>query len=69
MKEGMRPTSMALAIGALVALAIGGCGHKLGELIYNDSLLCGDQNQACAPDAGKFELFIVDRTTLEDANP
>jgi len=68
-KEGMRPTSMALVIGALVALAIGGCGQKLGELIYNDSLLCGNLNQACAPDAGKFDLHIVDRTTLEVANP
>ena len=68
-KEEISPTSMALAIGALVALAIGGCGHKLGELMYNDSLLCGDQNQACAPDAGEFRLLIVNRTQLEVANP
>jgi hypothetical protein len=69
-KEGMRPTSMALVIGAMVALAaVAGCGRTLGALIYNDSLLCGDQNQACAPDGGKFDLYIVDRTTFLVATP
>ncbi len=65
----MRPTSMALAIGAMAGLALAGCGRNLGELIYNDSLLCGDQTQACAPDGGRFDIHIVDRTTLEVANP
>ena len=65
----MRPTSMALAIGAMVTLALAGCGRKLGDLIYNDSLLCGDQSQACAPDGGRFDLHIVNRTTFEAANP
>src|SRR5512138_58956 len=65
----MRPTSMALAVGAMVLLALGGCGRTLGELIYNDSLLCGDQNQACAPDGGRFDIRIVDRTTFEVATP
>jgi hypothetical protein len=61
---------MAVAICALTALAsFAGCGKTLGELIYNDSLLCGDQNQACAPDGGKFDLYIVDRTTFLVANP
>ena len=69
MKEGMRPTSMALAIGAMVALAFAGCGRTLGQLIYNDSLLCGDATQACAPDGGHFDLHIVDRTTYQVANP
>ena len=68
-KEGMRPTSMALAIGAMVALAFAGCGRTLGQLIYNDSLLCGDATQACAPDGGHFDLHIVDRTTVQVANP
>ena len=68
-KEGMRPTSMALAIGAMVALAFAGCGRTLGQLIYNDSLLCGDATQACAPDGGHFDLHIVDRTTYQVANP
>jgi len=65
----MRPTSMALAIGAIAALAFAGCSKTLGELIYNDSLLCGGSDQACAPDGGKFDLYIVDRTTFEVANP
>ena len=65
----MRPTSMALAVGAMVALAFAGCSQKLGELIYNDSLLCGDENQACAPDGGRFDLHIVDRTTYVVATP
>jgi hypothetical protein len=60
---------MALAVGAMVLLALGGCGRTLGELIYNDSLLCGDQNQACAPDGGRFDIRIVDRTTFEVATP
>jgi len=61
---------MWLAFCALVvALGFVGCGFKKGELIYNDSLLCGNQDQACAPDAGKFDLFIVDRTTYLAANP
>ncbi|HZX43470.1 MAG TPA: hypothetical protein VFE93_16650, partial [Myxococcaceae bacterium] len=65
----MRPTSMALAVGAMVALAVAGCSRNLGQLIWNDSLLCGDQSQACAPDGGKFDLHIVDRTTFQVANP
>ncbi|HET6981672.1 MAG TPA: hypothetical protein VFI53_06000 [Myxococcaceae bacterium] len=65
----MRPTSMALAVGAMVALAFAGCGRNLGQLIYNDSLLCGDDNQACAPDGGRFDIRIVDRTTYEVSNP
>ena len=69
MKEGMRPTSMALAVGAMVALAFAGCKQNYGELIYNDSLLCGDQNQACAPDGGRFDLHIVDRTSYVVATP
>src|SRR5678816_2885753 len=68
-KEGMRPTSMALAVGAMVALAFAGCSQKFGELIYNDSLLCGDLNQACAPDGGRFDLHIVDRTSYVVATP
>ena len=68
MKEGMRPTSMALVICALIALAFAGCGKTLGQLIYNDSLLCGDATQACAPDGGHFDLHIVDRTTLQVQN-
>ena len=68
-KEGMRPTSMALAVGAMVALAFGGCSQKFGELIYDDSLLCGDLNQACAPDGGRFDLHIVDRTSYVVATP
>jgi hypothetical protein len=68
-KEGMRPTSMALAVGAMVALAFAGCKQNYGELIYNDSLLCGDQNQACAPDGGRFDLHIVDRTSYVVATP
>ena len=41
MKEGMRPTSLALGCSAMVALALAlsGCSRSLGELIYNDSLL------------------------------
>src|SRR5262245_5894939 len=65
----MRPTSMALAVGAMAALTLAGCKQTFGELIYNDSLLCGDDNQACAPDGGRFDLRIVDRTTYEVANP
>src|SRR5215470_10821055 len=68
-KEGMRPTSMALAVGAMAALALAGCKNHFGELIYNDSLLCGDENQACAPDGGKFDIHIVDRTTYVVATP
>jgi len=68
-KEGMRPTSMALAVGAMVALVFAGCSRNLGELIYNDSLLCGDENQACAPDGGRFDLHIVDRTSYVVATP
>jgi hypothetical protein len=60
---------MALAVGAMVALALASCSDKLGELIYNDSLLCGDQDQACEPDGGRFDIYIVDRTTFEVANP
>ena len=65
----MRPTSMALAVGAMAALVLASCSQKLGELIYNDSLLCGDQDQACEPDGGRFDIYIVDRTTFEVANP
>ena len=67
----MRPTSLPLGCSAMVALALAlsGCHQKLGDLIYNDSLLCGDQNQACAPDGGKFDIHIVDRTTYLVANP
>src|SRR5262249_39595008 len=65
----MRPTSMALADGAMAALALAGCKDHYGELIYNDSLLCGDENQACAPDGGKFDIHIVDRTTYVVATP
>ena len=65
----MRPTSMALTVGAMVALALAGCSRNLGELIYNDSLLCGDENQACAPDGGRFDIRIVDRTTYDVATP
>jgi len=68
-KEGMRPTSLVLASGALIALAIAGCTDKLGDLIYNDSLLCGGPSQACAPDGGRFDIHIVDRTTFQVANP
>jgi hypothetical protein len=60
---------MALAVGAMAALALASCSDKLGELIYNDSLLCGDQDQACEPDGGRFDIYIVDRTTFEVANP
>jgi len=67
----MRPTSMALLalLGATAAFAFGGCGKTLGELIYDDSLLCGTQDQACAPDGGRFDLYIVDRTQLLVSNP
>jgi hypothetical protein len=69
-KEGFRRTSAALALLAVTALiATGGCGKSLGELIYNDSLLCGTADQACAPDGGRFDLHIVDRTTYQVANP
>jgi hypothetical protein len=60
---------MALAVGAMAALVLASCSQKLGELIYNDSLLCGDQDQACEPDGGRFDIYIVDRTTFEVANP
>ena len=68
-KEGMRPTSLVLAACALVALGFAGCTDKLGDLIYNDSLLCGGPLQACAPDGGHFDIYIVDRTQFQVANP
>lgn len=68
-KEGMRPTSVVLSLGAVAALAFAGCNNRFGELIYNDSLLCGNTEQGCAPDGGKFDLYVVDRTTFGVANP
>src|SRR4029453_6958205 len=65
----MRPTSMSVAGGAMAALALASCSDKLGELIYNDSLLCGNQDQACEPDGGRFDIYIVDSTTFAVANP
>ena len=55
---------MALAIGAMVCARVRRLRQDAGELIYNDSLLCGGSNQACAPDGGKLKYYIVDRTTF-----
>jgi hypothetical protein len=68
-KEGMSRTSIALLLVVAALSATGGCSNKLGDLIYNDSLLCGFATQACAPDGGRFDLHIVDRTSYVVANP
>ena len=68
-KEGPRRTSwIALLLASVLVIAVG-CSDSLRQLIYNDSLLCGTELQACAPDGGHFDLFIVDRTTYLVANP
>src|SRR5262249_60511905 len=68
-KEGIRPTPLVLGVALLAMAMVGGCSDSLRELIYNDSLLCGSALQACAPDGGRFDLHIVDRTTYLVANP
>jgi hypothetical protein len=68
-KEGTRRTSVALALVALALTAVGGCSDSARQIIYDDSLLCGTVTQACAPDGGRFDLHIVDRTTYLVANP
>src|SRR5262249_55196677 len=68
-KEGIRPTPLVLGAAVLAMTMVGGCSDSLRELIYNDSLLCGSALQACAPDGGRFDLHIVDRTTYLVANP
>ena len=68
-KEVPRHTRAIAGLVLLTVVCWAGCSQKLGDLIYDGSGICGITTDACPPDGGRFDIYIVDRTTFPLANP